>query len=277
MEQIELQQQRQGSYRPWIGAGIAVGIAVVLATIGIGATDSLQSNLAGQFLDDTQDTRCPRGMVFVNAADGFCVDRYEAAAGDDCIHRDPASGQDSQVNVDMQGCAAVSEPGRTPWRFISHSQAAAACAKAGKHLATNKEWYAAALGTSEAACNTASDGVAASDGDAACVSSSGAHDMVGNAWEWVDAVVQDGRLNGQALPDEGYVTSVDAAGVPLATGQKGEAGMFGGDRFWLNEQGAQGVVRGGSFTNKGEAGVYSFYAASPPTLTGDAVGFRCAQ
>jgi len=272
--------RKRRTSRTVLVGGIAVLVSVVLATIGIGASDSLEGSLVGAFLNDKTDTRCPQGMAFVNAADGFCIDRYEAVPGAGCLFRDPASSSETQINLDAQDCSPASEPMKIPWRFISQHQATLACAKAGKHLATNREWYAAALGTPDTdLCNTENDEEASMLTAALpdCTSSAGAHDMIGNLWEWTDAVVVDGKLDGIALSKSGFVTAVDSAGIPLLTdGQKRDPAFYG-DRLWLNPKGAQGIVRGGYFGSGTEGGIYSVYAASPPTIVSNTIGFRCAS
>ncbi|MDP3971929.1 MAG: hypothetical protein Q8P61_03340 [Candidatus Nanopelagicales bacterium] len=249
---------------------------MALATIGIGASDSLESSLVGSFLRDQPDTRCPQGMVFVSAADGFCIDRYEASVGDGCIYAEPASAGETKVNIDQQGCAPASVSGAVPWHYISQHEAQLACAKAGKHLATNREWYAAALGTPDSVVCNIDTGAATTTGALSeCRSAAGAVDMVGNLWEWVDGVVLDGLFQGRTLPAAGYVAAVDEAGIPAATTTTPQD-TLNNDRFWINMPGVQGMLRGGHFGGGRDAGIYGTYAASPPSFTGDAVGFRCA-
>ena len=165
-----------------------------------------------------------------------------------------------------------------PWRFVSQHEATLACAKAGKHLVTNKEWYAAALGTPEAECGLAVSGntAVATGTYERCRSSAGAIGMVGNAWEWVEGAILDAAMNGRAFPGAGYVGAVDAEGLPLTTSADAPNASFGSDYFWIEETGAQGIVRGGYWGSGNKGGVYAVYAASPPTFAGDAVGFRCA-
>ena len=87
---------------------------------------------------------------------------------------------------------AASVPGVYPTTCISMPQAIAACTLSDKHLLTNSEWLAAAAGTpsykaddGSTSCNTVYlyDALPVAS-RSACVSTAGAWDMVGNAWEW---------------------------------------------------------------------------------------------
>lgn len=81
---------------------------------------------------------CPPGMARVEA---YCVDRWEAALVDD------ASGAPlSPYAHPPAGARAVSVPGAVPQAYVSGTQAAAACAAAGKRLCTDAEWLRACKG-----------------------------------------------------------------------------------------------------------------------------------
>ena len=91
--------------------------------------------------DSTGPLMCPEGMVRVG--DAYCIDRYEASRPD-------ASADDMGTDTTR----AVSRPGVIPWYQNPLSQAvvdqfAAACRRAGKHLCTRDEWYAACAGSAE--------------------------------------------------------------------------------------------------------------------------------
>lgn len=99
------------------------------------------------------------------------------------------------------GCThvyAVSLSGVLPSRYLTWLQAAAACRNSGKRMPTNAEWQAAALGTQDPGFGDGITGCKTNDGSSPpggtpvptgsasnCVSDIGAHDMVGNIWEWV--------------------------------------------------------------------------------------------
>ncbi|MCK5211395.1 hypothetical protein KAJ89_01710, partial [Candidatus Parcubacteria bacterium] len=114
--------------------------AIILTTVGIKASDKIR-NFSGEVV--TSDGKCPVYMVQVVSANGdFCIDQYEAAPGNDCPYQNPSGQTETRVNIDSKKCQPVSEPGLVPWRYISQDQAVLACAKAGKRLPTNEEWFA---------------------------------------------------------------------------------------------------------------------------------------
>jgi len=100
--------------------------------------------------------------------------------------------------------------------------------------------------------------------------------MVGNVWEWVDAEVHHGMKEGLELPPSGYVHGADLDGIAYETAG-GQDERFHGDRFWTDPTIHAGIMRGGYYDSKSNAGIYSVYAASPPTFTGEAAGFRCVS
>lgn len=259
---------------------VVVVAVVILTTLGITASDRLSDTLGARLLTEQNDTRCPRGMVFVSDESGFCIDRYEVSAGEGCFFADPRTRAETQLNLDNPDCSPLSVEGVPPWAYISQHQAQLACAKAGKHLASSREWYLAALGTPDTdACNMSKKNSAAglTGTLAKCLAASGAFDMLGNVWEWIDGVVVDGRYRDRAMPPAGYITAVDEAGIPIATSLQNSTDAFKGDYLWLVEQGAQGMLRGGYFGSGADAGLYSIYAASPPSFTGATAGFRCVK
>ncbi len=254
--------------------------AVVLSAAGIRAADSL-------FAGATEQGPCPQEMALVESVQGvFCIDKYEASAGEKCPHASPENQRQTTANLNNPDCRPVSTSNALPWRFISRDQAQEACAKAGKRLPANQEWTRAALGTPDKQegwtvqdCNIAGNWDAR-PGPAgmspACVSSAGAYDMAGNVWEWVAGTVVDGRLDGIELPQQGFVASLDdSLGVAGATGASGQEEYYY-DYFWIKPTGLRGVARGGYWNNREKAGKYSAYIVSEPAFAGEGVGFRCA-
>jgi hypothetical protein len=154
---------------------------------------------------------CPAGMALV---DSFCIDRWEAAL----------DGHSPFANPGSESLRAVSAPGVVPQGYINQTQAAAACAVAGKRLCTDTEWLRACQGAAahtfpygdarvDGACNDARachpavqyfessdgsvfsmidnscigqlpDGLAPTGSYAACASDDGLWDMMGNLHEW---------------------------------------------------------------------------------------------
>jgi formylglycine-generating enzyme required for sulfatase activity len=261
-------------------------IAAVLSTLTINAGDNFgdfsNSFLASVVPGLAQDP-CPKDMTFVaTEMGGFCIDVYEASAGEDCLFETPQNEDETQQNIGVSGCMAVSEEGREPWTYIPQHQAVLACAHAGKRLPTLQEWYRASLGTPDAGggvCNTHNSRESRADltGEfALCVSARGAYDMIGNVWEWVDATVVDGEFEEITLPAQGFVAAVNTEGVPTQTMDTPNL-SFNGDYFWRLAEGTQGVFRGGYWGLEGKAGLYAFHAGVPATFIGNGVGFRCAQ
>ena len=269
-----------------LGERMVIIIAVIAITaVVVKAVDQRRSE---DITGNTGEDGCPSDMVFVpSAIGGFCLDKYEASAGDSCPISEPASQSDSRLNIDSSGCVPLSQSGAMPWRFISQNQAAQACAKAGKRLATNKEWQQAAWATPDPAAGWGPDDCQVDSnwpdqpgktGQAAhCKSSTGAYDMIGNVWEWVDETTDDGEIEGRQLPAGGYVLGVDKDGLPTETRPDAGDENYYFDYFWLKDSGVRGIARGGYWDNKEEAGQYALYAVAPPSYAGTGVGFRCAK
>jgi hypothetical protein len=146
---------------------------------------------------------CSDDMVAVGS---LCVDLYESSVWDNPAGTGDqlnTSNDDILCNNNGNNCGAsetnpiyaLSQAGPTSV-LITWYQAAQACANVGKRLPTIAEWQVAAQGTPEtttSACNAPAAGGSVRDTgfDTACVSSTGAFDMVGNVWEWVADVTPD--------------------------------------------------------------------------------------
>lgn len=261
--------------------GAVVVFAVVLTTLGISASDVLQGksgSLLGQ-LAATDPGVCPSDMVELPAALSFtCVDRFEVSSGSMCPIRTPASAQDTQTNLNDTSCIPTAQKDTLPWSNVTREQAVALCARVGKRLPTAAEWYTMALGTPDtAACNTSGGSVRMSGSNEACVSSGGAFDAVGNVWEWVADDVRDAKMGEFTIPSEGYVTQVDSGGIPTMTNPVTGDVLFGDDYFWSEPSGVFGVLRGGYYGSKSDAGLFSVQAKTPPTSATVAIGFRCVR
>lgn len=265
---------------------IVVVLAVVLTTAAIKASDN--------FIGDSKDSAslasgsCPDGMISISSEGGnFCIDRYEASTDSACPASNPVSQSDTRNNLEFSNCKAVSEPGKTPWRYISQNQAAVACAKAGKRLPTNKEWLAASLGTPDKASGwQSSDCQVANNWDsqpgesgsgAECRSAAGAFDMIGNVWEWVDGTIYEGSYHDKVLPQQGYVNAVDDEALPSATNSEIADENYNNDYLWIKRSGTRAFARGGYWDNQAEAGQYSLYLVFEPSFAGPGIGFRCVK
>lgn len=256
--------------------------ALVITTLGISASDTFSGNsdsLLGAVIGTGDESRCPAGMTEVFTSQSFtCVDTYEASSAEACEFANPRSVQETQKNLNNLECAAESKTNASPWTHVTRSQAQSLCARAGKRLPTSEEWYSFAAGTidSAEACNLDNTGVSPVGSYEDCRSGAGVYDAVGNVWEWTADDVFEGNLNERALPEEGYVTQVDAQGVATMTDGK-PSDEFGSDYFWQDSSGTYGLLRGGFFASGEDAGVYAVHAKTKPTAATQAIGFRCVR
>lgn len=264
---------------------IVIISAIVLTTVGIKASDKF-FNSADEVV--TPNGKCPVYMVYVVSASGnFCIDQYEASSGDNCPYLDPSGQNETRINLDSNKCQPVSKPNRIPWRYVSQDQAVLACAKAGKRLPTNEEWFAAALGTPDKLSSWTKDDCQVDNNweeqpgkggsGINCKSSVGAFDMIGNVWEWVTGFVEDGYFEGRELPRVGYVDGTGGTSLPTLTNNNTPNENYYYDYFFIKHNGVRGLAKGGYWNNKSDAGQYSVYAISPPSGVGQGTGFRCVK
>lgn len=276
--------------RFWKGALVIIS-AIGLTTLAINASDTFKipgsSLIAGVGSSGAKvGAHCPEDMVYIpESGGGFCLDRYEASAGEVCVNADPMNQIETEKNLDNPLCVPVSKKSVRPWVNIPEHQALALCARVGKRLPSNREWYRAALGTPDTvstekgACVLGRIGQQSADATGIhdqCTSSYGAYDMVGNVWEWIDSSISGGAYDGRTLPDEGYISGADADGIPSDVSTSSQP-SFGGDYFFIDKSGVKGMFRGGFWSMNEKAGIFSINAASPMTFVGVAVGFRCAR
>jgi hypothetical protein len=100
---------------------------------------------------------------------------------------------------------AVSLPGVLPSNCVTARQATAACGLSGKRLLSLSEWRHAAIGTpfpaeddGVATCVLHAPAPLATGSRAACVSTIGAFDMLGNLYEWTDPFPVTSDVEGRA-------------------------------------------------------------------------------
>lgn len=259
--------------------------AIILSVVGIKAGDNFMSKKNGA---NEVGSVCPLEMVPVSSPlGGFCVDKYEATPSVDCPAQNPQSQDETRLNLDYASCKAETKKGAIPWRNISQDQAAVACAKAGKRLATNEEWLQASLGTPDSGtvwglddCQVDSnwpDQPGNTGSGIKCVSGAGAYDMIGNVWEWVKGAVMDGVMETKVLPEQGFVDSLDGASFPGKTNPDVANENYNKDFFWIKAKGLRGIVRGGYWSNKTDAGQYAVYIVAPPESAENGIGFRCVK
>ncbi len=256
---------------------IMVG-AVLITTLGIEASDiarGIQGALSGSVIE-SEVGPCGNNAVFMQfGGRALCVDQFEASPHEDCVHTNPASSLDTETNVADSACRPVSASEVLPWRFVNQAQAAQLCAREGKRLPTNDEWYKITNGQTNIE-NCHIDDTQATETGLACSTPTNVYDMIGNVWEWVDAEVVDGNYNGRAIPPTGYVAAVDTDGVVLETSDSPQV-TYGSDYAQTNDTGVYGVVRGGFYGSGEDAGLYAVNAAVPLTLQTPGVGFRCVR
>lgn len=260
---------------------LVVIVAVVVTTLGIDASDTLQGKggtMLGQLIGSDGGV-CPKGMVQIESGTSFtCADVYEASWGEECELVSVSNQMDSANALKNSDCKAESKIDTTPWSFVTREQASLACVRAGKRLPNAKEWYELAMGTPDdpTLCGLDTGNLSKTGLYQSCISATGIHDAVGNVWEWVSDDVIDGTYAGRKLPEKGYVNQVDSGGVATVTSDDSNE-LFGADYFWTSEEGAFGILRGGYFGSKVDGGVYAFHAKTLPTTAIGSIGFRCVK
>jgi formylglycine-generating enzyme required for sulfatase activity len=220
----------------------------------------------------------------------LCVDKYEASAwsnadGTGTQYGDPGASfnlTDYPGGFPVNGnwttpVYAVSKAGVLPSTNLSWFQAQQACALSGKRLLTNAEWLMAASGTPDPGtdnhstdCAVGSVNPVNTGSRSGCVSNWGVNDMVGNVNEWVADWMHGGSIT--------WAASAGSAGTDYGTD------MISGINPAVN-QGTNsshfpaGVVRGGSWINGSDAGVFAMELDFSPTLKNALIrtGFRCAR
>jgi formylglycine-generating enzyme required for sulfatase activity len=259
------------------GAMIGVG-ALVLSTVGIFASDMIQgidthmNNMAG-----VAGGVCPQGMTRYNGSEGnLCVDTYEVSASTQCPHISPKNVLESEKNTNTKGCYGASVEKGDPWTYVTLQQAQRLCAEAGKRLPTSNEWYQVALGTDADACILLGSNPSKTGTDG-CVSSVGAHDMIGNVWEWVNETVTGNTYNNRTLPNEGYVVEADASGIAIHTDPSAPNELYGKDYVWTKSDGVFGMIRGGFYGSGDDGGLFTINASVPTNFATQGVGFRCVM
>lgn len=261
--------------------GLVIGLgALVLSTLGIQASDLLQgvdSNMLG--LVNTADGPCSAGSVILLLGErSLCVDVYEASLSENCSVGRVVSQIDTETALSDPACVPESKPEKDPWAYVSLTEAQQLCARVGKRLPTNEEWYKAVSGFGDQSTCVTKKGNSSPlpTGTVNCVSPLGVHDLIGNVWEWIDDEVVDGIYNNRQLPESGYVSEVDRDGVVSVTEQSAVS-AFGDDYAWTNDRGVRAIIRGGFYGSGDDAGIYSQNLAVSTNFRTAGVGFRCVK
>lgn len=262
--------------------GLVSVSAIIITALSIDAYDTVtgsQGTLLASLLQSKDVSDCPTGMVLHPAVTSFrCVDRYEASPGETCPHQVVQSVGDSVANYQTQACTPRSVAGAHPWTFVNRQQAAALCARSGKRLPSALEWYEFSRGADLLAdeCVVHNQSMQVTGSGETCKSPVGVYDVIGNVWEWVTDDVFDGVYNGRTLPASGYVAQVDAAGIATLSKPDPEE-SFSEAYFWSATEGSFGMVRGGYFGSRSDAGVYAVQARTNPNEVTPGIGFRCVK
>lgn len=262
--------------RTWIAARPLSAVVVLAAAVLVAASLAAQTSLSDlwiRFSDGTVQTTAAHNCF--NPADpademirvgGVCIDKYEAS-----VWSEPTGGTQYGIDFNDYPCGgngqdcfgkiyARSVEGVQPSRFITWSQAAAALANSGKRLPHNIEWQMGVAGTpDDTNCNVSTDSVSDTGEFVNCVSNWGAHDMVGNLWEWVadwgpnivcSTWLEVGDDTAAVLCGQGDTTST---GPPAA------------------------LYRGGDFNSGTGAGPFAIASDLRPTVSASVMGFRGAR
>ena len=261
--------------------GVLIGFgAVILSTLGIQASDELSgvaSRLSGLVIESETSLCSEYAVPILFGTHTICMDTYEASPAKDCVYTAVGSELQTQTNLTVGDCSAVSAPNVMPWSFVTYTQAEQLCARSGKRLPTSEEWYKVALGTADvAACFAGSAEKASLTGSVSCVTPTMVYDMVGNVWEWTADTITNGVYKERTLPDSGYVDLVDSNGVVVESAAR-PSQSFGEDYAWVNKSGVRGVLRGGFYGSSKDGGIFSQNLSVELDFASAGIGFRCVE
>ncbi len=253
-------------------------VAIAISTLGIQASDEL-SGVSGKLTSlvlDSQTVCGPHEVLVLYGTHSLCMDTFEAGPASQCPKVVIGNEVDTQLNIAVSGCKAESKPHVMPWRHVTYTEAKQLCARAGKRLPTNEEWYKVSLGIENVEKCFGNNVQLKLTGVNNCVTATGVHDVVGNVWEWMEDTVTEGLYKNRSLPESGYVSLVDQDGIVLETSDDPN-NSFGKDYAWVDQTGVQGIIRGGFYGSETDGGVFAQNLAVPLNFSAVGVGFRCVR
>lgn len=214
-------------------------------------------------VEEVGDPGCRAGMARVDA---FCVDRYEASLVlvDDAGPIGSWSPYHSPAGTRVM---AVSLEGAVPQGYISGTEAAAACAEAGKRLCTDAEWLLACRGAADRIYpygDTREDG--------RCNDARAMHPVIerfGTSDDWIWSELDDACIN--QLPD-----SLAATGAhPDCVSPDGVFDLMGNLHEWTSDP--AGTFRGGYYVDTVRNGEGCLYRTTAHDVShwDYSTGFRC--
>ncbi len=210
---------------------------------------------------------CPEGMAYINGS-SFCVDRYEAS-----LLTIGADGREQPhspyVNPDRADVRAVSRRGVVPQGYISQVQAARACARSGKRLCSEREWFRACRGPAGRTYGYSNERE-----DGRCNENHRWHPVVRlfqatTPYLWGMGLMNDPQIN--QLPGTVALTGAHAG----CTNEHNVFDMVGNLHEWVAD--TQGTFRGGYYMDTSINGEGCWYRTpGHNTAYHDySIGFRC--
>ncbi len=208
---------------------------------------------------------CPGGMAYI---DGYCIDRYEASLRELLPNGQerPWSPYQTPEGIDVR---AVSVRGVVPQGYVSEVQATGACARAGKRLCSEREWFSACRGP-----RARTFGYANQREDGRCNENHRWHPVVRlfgatGGYLWGMVRMNDPLIN--QLP--GTVSPTGLHGG--CSNENGVYDMVGNLHEWVNDP--NGTFRGGYYMDTTINGEGCWYrTAGHDVVYHDySIGFRC--
>jgi sulfatase modifying factor 1 len=213
---------------------------------------------------DTSNGPCPSLMAL---AGGVCVDRYEAAL-QERLPDGTWVAASPYLTVGTRTVRAVAAKGLVPQGYISGTEAAQACAAAGKRLCTSTEWLAACQGPSGStwpydatyvpgACNDAYPG----------------HPVV-DFFGTSEGVWDSQHMNDPGINQQPGTVAKGGAFSQCVTAD-GLYDLHGNLHEWVAD--ASGIFRGGFYADGSKNGPGCLYktTAHAPDYHDYSTGFRC--